>query len=102
MGVLIDLGSSVNVSSVKVDFASPGATVDARIGTTDPGAGHPGDAKIVSTYTKVGSTISDAASNQILPIGQTTRYILVWITKLPPLSTGKFQVGVDEVSVTGS
>lgn len=102
MGVLIDLGSSVNVSSVKVDFESPGATVDARIGNTDPGAGHPGDAKIVLTYSKVGSTISDAASNQILPIGKTTRYILVWITKLPPLSAGKFQVGIDEVSVTGS
>jgi hypothetical protein len=102
MGVLIDLGSAVDVTSVKVDFASPGATVDARIGDNDPGSGHTGDAKIVSTYTKVGSTISDAASNQVLPIGQKTRYILVWITRLPPLSEGKFEVGIDEISVTGS
>jgi hypothetical protein len=38
----------------------------------------------------------------VLPIGQKTRYILVWITRLPPLSEGKFEVGIDEISVTGS
>jgi eukaryotic-like serine/threonine-protein kinase len=99
LGVLLDLGSTMHVTSVQVDFDQPGATVGARIGNTDPGSGHSGDTKILDTYTLVGNPVSDAPSNTVLPIDRTTRYVLIWITKLPPLSAGKWQVGIDEISV---
>ena len=44
MGVLIDLGAERDVANVKVDFLIPGATVEARVGSSDPGASSPTDA----------------------------------------------------------
>ena len=102
MGVLVDLGKSVDVTSIKIDFDSPGSTVDTRVGNTDPGSGHSGDATVVSSYAKVGSAVSDAPSTTVLPIGVKARYVLIWITKLPPVSAGRFQVGIDEITVAGS
>lgn len=106
MGVLIDLGKEVDVTNVKVDFDQPGATLDARIGDVDPGSGHEGDTTVLASYTKVGSTmIESAASSVVLPIGAKTRYILIWITRLPQIVTGKdagkYQVGIEEITVSG-
>jgi serine/threonine protein kinase len=101
MGVLIDLGKPVEVANVKVDFDSPGATVSARVGDTDPGNSSSGDDQINKTYkTMVGPL--KAGPSQVLPLGVTTRYVLIWITKLPSVGDGKFQVAVDEITVSGS
>lgn len=98
MGILVDLGKVTNVTTVEIDFASPGATVEARVGSSDPGPGRGNDAKIVSSYQRIGSP-QVAGSTAMLPIGVPTRYILIWVTSLPPLSPGKYEVGIQEISV---
>jgi eukaryotic-like serine/threonine-protein kinase len=101
MGVLIDLGKPVDVANVKVDFDSPGATVSARVGDTDPGSSTSGDDQINKTYKTVTGPIK-AGPSQVLPLGVRTRYVLIWITKLPSVGDGKYQVAVDEITVNGS
>ncbi|HZD97574.1 MAG TPA: protein kinase family protein [Micromonosporaceae bacterium] len=101
MGVLIDLGKPVDVANIKVDFDAPGATVAGRVGDTDPGDSSSGDDQINKTYKTVAGPIK-AGPSQVLPLGVTTRYVLIWITKLPPVGDGKYQVAVDEITVNGS
>ena len=100
MGVLIDLGKPVNVANVKVDFDTPGATVSARVGDIDPGDTSVGDGQVNKTYKTVAGPIK-AGPSQVLPLGVTTRYVLIWITKLPSVGDGKYQVAVDEITVNG-
>jgi hypothetical protein len=100
MGVLIDLGKPVNVANVKVDFDAPGAMVSARVGDTDPGNSSSGDGQINTTYKTVAGPMT-AGPTQVLTLGVTTRYVLVWITKLPSMGDGKYQVAIDEITVDG-
>ncbi|HKE65316.1 MAG TPA: protein kinase family protein [Micromonosporaceae bacterium] len=103
MGVLIDLGKPTNVANVKVDFDNPGATVSVRVGDVDPGNTSLGDQQIYQTYHQLGPAVV-AGSSVPLPVGQTTRFVLVWISKLPPAGSknpGKFQVQIDEITVNG-
>jgi hypothetical protein len=93
---------------VSVDFLIPGETVQALTGTSDPGATSPtgaNDAKVLSQF-KPASTADpvQAGSTQVFPIGQNTRYVLIWVTSLPP--SGKYSTransylfGINEVSV---
>ena len=98
MGVLIDLGRPTAVVNVKVDFDSPGATVSARIGNSDPGDNSSGDREIDNTYTTVTGPIKAGAS-QVLPMDKTTRYVLVWLTRLPPVENNHYQVTIDNITV---
>jgi serine/threonine protein kinase len=102
MGVLVNLGSPMNVKSVEVDFLIPGETVQAMVGNTDPGPGNSNTSKIVSTYHAIGSK-QQADSDMIFPIGQTAQYVLIWVTKLPPAGTykpGKYLLGINEIKVS--
>jgi tRNA A-37 threonylcarbamoyl transferase component Bud32 len=103
MGVLIDLGKPTNVENVKVDFDIPGATVSIRVGNTDPGNTSKGDGQIDKTFQTIGqSTVAGASA--VLPVGETSRYLLVWLSSLPPAGSknpGKFQVAIDEITVNG-
>ena len=102
MGVLLDLGQAVDVASITVVFGAPGATVEARLGESDPGEGHTGDSKILDTYTKAaGGPIVDTPPSTVLNIGAKTRYVLLWMTKLPRVSGG-YRVTIDEITVNGS
>jgi hypothetical protein len=101
MGVLIDLGKPTNVANLKADFADPGATVAVEIGDTDPGDTSAGDGKIVRTYKMIGEP-RQAHSTEVFPIGQTTRYVLLWITSLPPAGSqfpDRYQVTIDEIAI---
>ena len=100
MGVLIDLGKAAYVANVKVDFDAPGATVSARVGDRDPGNSSSGDGQINTTYKTVAGPMT-AGPTQVLTLGLTTRYVLVWITKLPSVGSGKYQVAIDEITVDG-
>lgn len=102
MGVLIDLGSTKQVSSVKVEMLWPGATVDLRSGTINPPSTSDGDAKVLSEYTVVGAEKTDAGSTVVFN-GPTdpVRYLMVWISKLPPAPDDptQYQEGIDEIEV---
>jgi tRNA A-37 threonylcarbamoyl transferase component Bud32 len=108
MGLLIDLGSAKDVTSVTVDFLLPGVTAEARTGSTDPGVSNPtnaNDAKLLAQFKPVGTAgPQPAGSNQVFPIGENTRYVLIWVTSLPPAGKystkpGSYLFGINEVSV---
>jgi hypothetical protein len=108
MGVLINLGTPRNLSDVRVETSSPGAGMEIRTGTTDPGNNGPGDDKIVETYKKLGEPDADSKSdgtNRIFSVFDANtkyQYVLVFITELPKADDGdRYQVSVNEISVYG-
>jgi hypothetical protein len=108
MGVLINLGSPRNLSDVRVETSSPGAGMEIRTGTSDPGNDSQGDDKIVDAYKKLGEPDADNKSdgtNRIFSVFDANtkyQYVLVWITELPRADDGdRYQVSVNEISVYG-
>jgi hypothetical protein len=103
MGVLLDLGQVREVSDVQVQLSMRGASLELRAGNADPGEGRQGDRQIISSYDRIGEPIeADSATNVTFSgfqEGQKVRYLLVWITKLPEVDNGRYQVGVQEVTV---
>jgi hypothetical protein len=93
-GLLLDMGRVVSVSSVRVHLGeSVGADLQVRLGDT---AGGPADLSAVASASDVGGTV-----HLTLAKAERGRYILIWFTKLPPNSTGKYQVNVYSVTVDG-
>jgi eukaryotic-like serine/threonine-protein kinase len=103
MGILLDLGSTQKVSTVEVDFANAGATVQILYGTSDPGNGSQSkasDNQILNTFQKTPSVTG--SSQTPIQLGDVSaRYLVVWITQMPQISDGKYQTTVDEVVVRG-
>jgi eukaryotic-like serine/threonine-protein kinase len=100
MGVWIDLGEAKKVVSVQVQLSRAGATGELRTGTTDPGAGSTGDKQVVAQYKVVGRTLPDMNTTALFPGGdEPSRYLLIWLTKLPADGTGRYQVTVGEITV---
>jgi eukaryotic-like serine/threonine-protein kinase len=111
MGVLIDLGAQKQVQSVKVQLSAAGSTLELRgssaapttsgtyaLATTDGGAFKVDGAD----FTLMGEVKQDAGTTVILP-GQPdspVRYLVLWITKLPQIPNGKYQIGVQEITVS--
>jgi hypothetical protein len=106
MGVLIDLGAAKKVSLVKIDFTTPGATVQLKSGNTAYPSSSDGDAQTVANYTAVGSVRTDAPATTTLldGDGKPVRYLLVWITSLPQSTdqADRWQVGISEIQVLAS
>jgi serine/threonine protein kinase len=101
LGVLIDLKSPQQVVSVQVDFNTGGATAELRAGSTDPGNSSIGDTQIVNTYTAVGGPKDDLGTRVVFPgPDQPTRYLLVWITKLPPDGNSRYRISIGEITVS--
>ncbi|HET8643417.1 MAG TPA: protein kinase family protein [Pseudonocardiaceae bacterium] len=99
MGVLLDLGQPRFVGAVEVNFSAPGTTAEIRTGTTDPGSSTAGDAEVVQTFKRVGEPMTDLHTNHVFQVEQEARYLLLWITSMPPASDGRFQIGVQEIVV---
>jgi hypothetical protein len=107
MGILLDLGKVHDISTVSVVLSDGGATVGLRMGTSDPANGG------TSTTAKDNSVVSDykqvpGAGQQVVQVtkswtlsGVKTRYLMVWITKLPQGQDGGYQLGVKDIKVRG-
>jgi hypothetical protein len=105
MGILIDLKEPREVTSVQVELSTPGATAQLLSGTADHPSTSSGDRSLVNAFKKSpigepfekhpGSTMTFAAFEP----DQTYRYLLVWITDLPPSDPGRFKIGVQEITV---
>ena len=108
MGLLIDLGSVRDVQTVSVDFLAPDVTAEARIGSSDPGANdttNANDVKLLNAFKPVSTAGPQVAgATQVFPIGAKTRYVLIWVTSLPPAGnagpSGTYLFGINEVSVS--
>jgi serine/threonine protein kinase len=97
VGVVLDLGSARHVSSVTVDLLGDGTDVQlmaAPSGTNVRPTQLDGFGKVVASGS--GGQQVTLKSKQV-----TTRYLLVWLTKLPFNPDGKFRGKISEISVTG-
>ncbi|MEV4507809.1 protein kinase family protein [Dactylosporangium sp. NPDC049525] len=102
MGVWIDLGEPKQIVSVQVDLATPGASGELRSGTADLGSGQAQDQQTVDQYKLIEGTAKDGMGPNNLYAGpaEPTRYLLVWITKLPKeSSSGRYRVSIAEITV---
>lgn len=90
-GLLFDLGHPRTVAKISLTLASaPGTDLQLRAGDSPDLA----SLAVVTAKSGVGGTIH-------VPLGVRARYVLVWITKLPPDNAGTFQETVSGVSFTG-
>ena len=100
-GLILDMGRQVRLSQVVVQFGSTCcAHVQVEIGNdNDPAPG------TLSTFTPVQSTNSAANTTTFNVTSKTSgRYVLIWITYLPPLAgaSGEYEAQIYNVAVHGS
>lgn len=99
MGILIDLGEAKEVASVRVQMTSAGATVGLLSGDEDPGDSSNGDQAVVDSFATLAEPVEDADTNiELQAGGEAARYVVVWITNLPP-SSGGYKVTISEINV---
>lgn len=108
MGVLIHLKQPQQLSEVRVSLSAPGAVIDLRVGSKDPGDSSDGDKAIVSSFTKLSDADgadANTGDKQILngfDPDTKYQYVLVFITKLPRNEdTPGYQVDVNEIELYG-
>lgn len=90
VGIVYDLGAETTVSKVDVVTTLPGATVEIRTGGGATGT--------LDQFAAVAGPVELQTNTAIdLPQGTTTRYVLIWITKLVP-QQGYFQAALSEVT----
>jgi len=92
-GLLLDMGRTVTVASVKLTLGSPpGTELELRLGATPDFSA----LSLVTTRTATRDTLT-------LPLTAPARarYVLVWFTRLPPDGAGTYQVTVHHVTVQG-
>jgi hypothetical protein len=92
-GLLLDMGRTVTVTTVKLTLGSPpGTELELRVGTTP-------DFSALSAVTTVTATHDTLTVPLTAPAR--ARYVLVWFTRLPPDGAGTYQVLVHQVTVQG-
>jgi hypothetical protein len=92
-GLLLNLGGTVTVSSVRLELPQfQGTDLQIRVGN---GATEQ-DLRVAAKATNVAGVVK-------LTLRQPTsaRYLLIWITQLPPDGAGHYQASVSNVVVTG-
>ncbi|MFI0895296.1 serine/threonine protein kinase [Streptomyces sp. NPDC020983] len=97
VGLVLDLGADHRVTSVTVDLGGDGTDVELLAAPAGTGA----EPTELSGFSKVasGSGGSRVTLKPASPV--TTRYVVVWLTKLPPIPNGDFRGKISEISVIG-
>jgi eukaryotic-like serine/threonine-protein kinase len=99
VGLYVDMGKQVTPSSVELRFAQGGEDVEIRSAPGQTEA--PQD---IDGWQVIGRK-SDAGTKVTIdtPNARPTRFILIWLTKLPQDSdTGEFQSEIDDIRVIGT
>jgi hypothetical protein len=93
-GLLLDMGETVKLSRVQLVLGSPVGT-DVRVQV--------GDASLAEELPVAASAFDAGGTVQLrLAEAASGRYVLIWFTRLPPDSPGKYQVSVYGVTVYGT
>jgi hypothetical protein len=99
-GLILDMGKQVRLSQVVVQFAaSCCADVEIEIGNDDTPV-----PSSLATFTEVASSTSAQGITTFnVSSNATGRYVLIWITRLPPLtgSPGEYEAQIYNVVVHG-
>jgi len=98
-GLILDMGKSVRLSSVQVQFGSTCCTyAEIEIGNNDTP-----DSAALKTFTELASSKTAAGTTTFNVTKNTTgRYVLIWLTRLPPSSAGQYESLIYNVVVHGS
>lgn len=92
MGIAYDFGRSTPVREITVATDRPGTSIQILAGDTP-------DASDPSTYAVVGQSVNTEQSNQIpVKAGTSSRYFIVWITRLTADGNGKYYGSLSEVT----
>ncbi len=91
-GLLLDMGRTVTITSVRLSLGTPGADLQLRAGSSPALA----DLSQVASSSDAGSTVTLQLSTPV-----DARYLLVWFTKLPPDASGTYQASVYGIHVQG-
>jgi putative peptide zinc metalloprotease protein len=97
-GLIVDMGRKVRLTSVAVTFgATPGADVSIMVGNHGTLAAASLSAfTAVATADGIGGRHTFKATRAVR-----ARYVLIWFTKLPPVSPGKYQAQIFNVTFHG-
>ncbi|HEY3503303.1 MAG TPA: protein kinase family protein [Actinocatenispora sp.] len=107
MGILLDLGKDREIQTVSVVMTDGGATMGLKMGGSDPADGGSGTEAIDTDVMNAFKQVPGAEQQQVQVTkswtlsGVKTRYLMVWITKLPQNAEGKYQVGIKDIKVRG-
>lgn len=95
VGVVVDLGEPKPVRMIRVMFAGQPHSIEIYM----PSGENPG--KKLDEWKSLGSLADagDTAELNVTPV--TTRYVLVWLTKVPAVEGGRFQGRINEIQVLG-
>ena len=91
-GLLLDMGRTVTISSVRLSLGVPGADLQLRAGGTPVLA----DLHTVATSAGAGRTAELSLASPVH-----ARYLLIWFTKLPPDNAGTYQASIYRIEVRG-
>jgi cytoskeletal protein RodZ len=92
-GLLLDMGSTATITSVRVDLGpASGANVQVLAGNAPALA----DMRLAASVDDAGG-----ATDFWLTTPRTARYLLIWLTRLPPVRAGQYQASIYSVAVTG-
>jgi putative peptidoglycan lipid II flippase len=92
-GLLLSLGHQVTVTSVRLDLGQyTGAALQLRAGN---GAAFQ-DLPVVATASNAGGVLRLTLHHPV-----TAKYLLIWITVLPPDGAGHYQASLSHVVVSG-
>ncbi len=100
-GLILDLGKAVRVSSITVTFGSvPGADVQIKVGSSEARS-----AANLASMTTVASQ-NDVSGSTTFTVQRPAegRYLVIWFTKLPPMSPGgnRYMAQIFGVAIHGS
>jgi hypothetical protein len=99
-GLIIDMGRTVRLSQLTVQFGTSCCThVQIEVGNSNTTS-----AAALSTFTQVQSSSAAQGSTTFNVTKQATgRYVLIWITDLPPLdgSTGRYETMIYNITARG-
>jgi cytoskeletal protein RodZ len=91
-GLLLDMGHTVTMTSVRLSLGNSGGDVQLRAGDTPTLAG----LAPVASSSGAGGTVRLRFSTPAH-----ARYLLIWFTKLPPDASGTYQASVYQITVHG-
>ena len=91
-GLLLDMGRTVTISSVRLSLGTSGSDLQLRAGSSPVLA----DLHTVATSTDAGRIVQLSLTSPAH-----ARYLLIWFTKLPPDHAGTYQASVYRITVRG-
>ena len=91
-GLLLDMGRTVTISSVRLSLGTSGSDLQLRAGSSPA---------LANLHTVATSTDAGRIVQLSLTSPAHARYLLIWFTKLPPDNAGTYQVSVYRITVRG-